>query len=173
MRATVYENAYDVPSLCSPKTKHHFVDICDKRSNRANIFVVISSLLAVHCILIPNLHMSSVVPCSSNLSLRHRIVSRDGTFYIHDWTYAASPLHMLISGFCNITALLEKTLRVPWCYCVVYFITLLCPLLCSGGVYVDWWMMNLQRFGRKRPWPTQILSRNLPAGTEKKWIKSG
>jgi hypothetical protein len=151
MRATIYENAYDVPSLCSPKIKHHFVDICDERSNRANLFGVISSLLAVHCILIPLLRTSSIVPCSSNLSLRRRTVSRDGPFHIHDYTYHTSPLHFRISGVYNFTALLEKTLHVPWCYCVVYFITLLCPLLCKGGFYVDWWMMNLQRFGRKRP----------------------
>jgi len=137
MRATVYENAYDVPSLCSPKIKHHFVDICDKLSNRANIFGMISSLLAVHCLLFPTLRSSSVVPCSSNLSFRRRIVSRDGPFHIHDCTYAASPLHFRISGFYNFTALLEKTLRVPCCYCVVYFITLFCPLLCNGGFYVD------------------------------------
>jgi hypothetical protein len=55
-----------------------------------------------------------------------------------------------------------------------YFVTLLCTLLYSVGFYGDWWMMHLQRFGRKRPWPTQVLSRNLPAGTEKMpLIKSG
>ena len=35
------------------RSKHHPVDICDKCSNRVNIFGVISSVLAVNFILIP------------------------------------------------------------------------------------------------------------------------
>lgn len=49
----MYENTFDVPSLCSPKIEHHFVDIFDKCTNCANVFGVISSLLAVHGVLIP------------------------------------------------------------------------------------------------------------------------
>jgi len=95
----MHTHLYDVPSLCSSKIKRHFVDVCDKRSDRANIFGVTSSLLAVHCILIPPLRTSSIVPCSSNLSFRRRIVSRDGPFHIHHCPYRTYPLHLLISGF--------------------------------------------------------------------------
>jgi hypothetical protein len=77
------QDVSDVPSLCSSKVRHNFADIRDECSNRASILKAISS----NSRLISFYSHLYVVPCSSSLSSRRPIVSRDDPLHIHVSTH--------------------------------------------------------------------------------------